>query len=53
MRFSNFGFFIKHLPLDHWFTPKNIFLNGGEFDEIFEFQIADDAAESVKINFCI
>ncbi len=43
--FLTLFFFIIHLLLGHWFTPWNIFENGGEFAEILEFQIADDAAE--------
>jgi hypothetical protein len=43
-------FKIKYLPRGNWFTHYNIFGNGDEFVEIFEFQIADDAAESCLLS---
>jgi hypothetical protein len=39
-------FVIKHLSLGLWFTPSNSFGKNSQFAKIFEFQIADDIAES-------
>ena len=39
-------FFIKHISLGLGFIPKNSFDKTSQFPKIFEFQIADDTAES-------
>ncbi len=41
-RFSNSCFFIKHIPLGHWFTHLAIFIKGSQF----AFQMAGITAES-------
>ncbi len=38
MRFSNFVFFIQHLPLGHWFPTLKYLLKRCELAEIFLFQ---------------
>ncbi len=37
--FLPLGFFVKHLPLGHCFTPLNVFANNIEFTEIFELKV--------------
>ncbi len=37
--FLPLGFFVKHFPLGHCFTPLNVFANNIEFTEIFELKV--------------
>jgi hypothetical protein len=39
MRFLTSGFFVKHLPLGHCFSPLSVFANHFEFTEIFELKV--------------
>jgi hypothetical protein len=37
-------FFIKHLPVGHWFTPENSLANHRKFAEIFAAKFAENTA---------